>query len=228
MGGPSEFGQWYYLIYLLPGGVAMLLLLLSAAGGGGRHHRAATGHHGHRMGGGHRHGGPKHHSPKGAGARAGGSPNLAQQMLAFFGVGRVPGPFVWGSFLLGWGLFGFWGTRLWESALDRPGMFFFPALVTALAGALAMAKLTGELGARLLPKTESFALSTIDLCGQTGTVAFPVDEQRGRVNVYDAFGTLHAPSARVAPGQALIARGRRILVTDYDAARDMIIVEELP
>lgn len=145
-GGSGEYGQWYYLIYLLPGGVAMLLLLLSAAGGGGRHHRAAAGH---RVGGGHRHGGPKHQPPKGAGAKAAGAPNMAQQIVAYFGVGRVPGPFVWGSFLLGWGPFGFWGTRLWQDALDRPGLSVIPSFVTALAGALGMAKLTGELGARL-------------------------------------------------------------------------------
>ena len=35
MVNPSEWAQWYYLIYLLPGGLA--LLLLSALGGGMRH-----------------------------------------------------------------------------------------------------------------------------------------------------------------------------------------------
>ena len=34
-----DYGQWYYLIYLIPGGAAVLTLILSVLGGG-RHHRA--------------------------------------------------------------------------------------------------------------------------------------------------------------------------------------------
>lgn len=233
MQSAGEYGQWYYLIYLLPGGVAMLLLLLSSVGGGGRHHRVGGGHS--RMGGGARHGGPRHgglrHGPKhakGTGAKSSQAASPTQQMLAFFGVGRVPGPFVWGSFLLGWGLFGFWGTRLWEESLRTPILFALPSLVTAIVGGLGVAKMTAEAGARLLPQDESRAVSTIDLCGQTGTVAFPVDDSHGRINVYDVFGTLHTPSARVAAGQTPIGRGCRVLVTDYDAPHDLVIVEELP
>lgn len=239
MNSPSELGQWYYLMYLLPGGLAMLLLLLSSVSGGGRHHHhpgaashahhAGMGGHAHRVVGGHRHGGPKHPAPKAAGARGGGgTPNPAQQVLAFFRVGRVPGLFLWGSFLLGWGLFGFWGTRLWEAALHRLALFALPSLVTALAGALAVAKVTGEMGARLLPDDVSLATDTIDLCGSVGTVAFPIDQTRGRVHVYDAHGTLHDVRAVILPGQETIARGRRILVADYDEAHGLLIVEELP
>lgn len=227
MGSPGEFGHWYYLIYLLPGGIAMLLLLLSVVGGGGRHHRGSAGHRGTGSHG-QRHSGPKHHAPKASGACSGNATSLVQQILAFFKVGRVPGLFVWGSFLLGWGLFGFWGTRLWEGAFHNVAMFVLPSFVTALAGALAIAKLTGEMGARLLPSDESLATDTIDLCGFTGTAAFPVDETRGRVHVYDAHGTLHDARAVILAGQMPIPRGHRILVADYDAERGLLIVEDLP
>ena len=226
---PGDYGQWYYLIYLLPGGVALLLLILSSLSGGGRHHRGAARHGGRHAtsphGGGR--GNVKHHGAKGARGKDTSGPSVAQQILAFFGVGRLPGPFVWGSALLGWGLFGFWGTRLWGASLHTPSLFVLPALVTAIAGTLVVMKFTAEVGGRLMPQTESYAVSAVDLCGQSGTVGYPVDEKRGRVNVYDAYGTLHTPSARTAPGGVLIGRGKKVVVVDYDAVQDCVIVEEV-
>ena len=221
MANLGDLGQWYDLIYLLPGGVALALLLLSAVGGG--MHR---GHHGGmRHGGvkhsGVKHGGAKHGSAKQQAAAASKAPGLG----AFFGLGRVPGPLVWGSALLGWGVFGFWGTQYWQSVLHGPSLFALPALGTALLGAVLTEKGTVEAVSRLLPGDESFAVSAIDLCGLTGTVVFPVDTLRGRVHVYDAYGSLHDVSARTAPGRESIARGQSVLVADYDAAKDQLIVE---
>lgn len=227
-----ELSEWYYLIYLGPGGIALLLLLLSALSGGGRHHRASAGHHHggarlHHGGPKMHHGGPKHAAPKHGTKANVPSHNAVQQTLAWFGVGRVPGLFVWGSALLGWGLFGYWGTRIFEASLHFPALFVLPALATAIFGAAATAKLTSEAGARLLPTENSTALDTVELCGLTGTVAFPVDEARGRVHVYDAFGTLHDVQAVVAVGQPPVARGQKVLVMDFDAARGLLIVEAL-
>lgn len=240
---PSEYAQWYYLIYLLPGGVALLLLLLSALGGGMHHHHAGVGHghHGaapHGLG----HHGAGHHAPAAHGhstphghpaqphgqARGSGTAGRTPPSLtAFFGLGRVPAPLVWGSALLGWGVFGFWGTQFWEHHLPLPTAFALPALATALVGALVTEKATVEAASRLLPRDESYATSAVELCGLTGTVVFATDDARGRVHIYDAHGTLHDVSARSAPGQGQIARGHRALVTDYDAVQDQVIVEEV-
>jgi hypothetical protein len=54
-----------------------------------------------------------------------------------------------------------------------------------------------------------------------------VDQTRGRVHVYDDFGTLHDVQARVASGHAPVSRGRTVLVTDYDAAQDRLVIEEV-
>ncbi len=210
----NDYAQWYDLIYLLPGGVA--LLLLSVLGGGGHH-----GHHGGLKHGGLKHGGVKHGTGHQAGA-AGRTPVLA----GFFGLGRVPAPLVWGSALLGWGVCGFWGTQLWRSVLPSPAAFVLPALLTALLGALATEKATAEAVMRFLPGDESYAVSAVDLCGLTGTAAFPVDAGRGRVHVHDAHGSLHDVPARTAPGGEPIARGRRVRVMDYDAVMDRLVVEE--
>jgi len=229
---PSEYAQWYYLIYLLPGGVALLLLLLSALGGGMHHHHVGAGHGPHGLG----HHGTGHHTPAAHGQPhnqthtqahgSGAAGRTPPSLTAFFGLGRVPAPLVWGSALLGWGVFGFWGTQFWEQHLRLAAAFALPALATALAGALVTEKATVEAAARLLPRDESYATSAVELCGLTGTVVFATDDARGRVHVYDAHGTLHDVSARSAPGQGRIARGKRALVTDYDAARDQVIVEE--
>lgn len=235
----SEFGQWYYLIYLLPGGIALLLLLLSALGGGMHHHHvgAGDGHHGwgHHGAASHAAAAPGHAVPSAAGHPAHGQAHPSTNpggsgrspaLLTFFGLGRVPTPLVWGSALLGWGLFGFWGTQFWQVHLHWPAAFVLPALGTALAGALVTEKLTVDTAARLLPHDESYATSAVELCGLTGTVVFPTDDMHGRVHVNDVHGTLHDLSARSAPGQGQIARGRKVLVTDYDARRDQVIVEE--
>jgi len=240
---PSEYAQWYYLIYLLPGGIALLLLLLSVLGGGMHHHHVGAGHGPHGLG----HHGAGNHAPTAHGhsAQAHGHPAQAHgqshgqargsgaagrtppSLTAFFGLGRVPAPLVWGSALLGWGLFGFWGTQFWEQHLHLATAFALPALATALAGALMTEKATVEAASRLLPRDESYATSAVELCGLTGTVVFATDDARGRVHIYDAHGTLHDVSARSAPGQGKIARGHRALVTDYDAMRGQVIVEEV-
>lgn len=234
----SEFGHWYYLIYLLPGGVALLLLLLSALGGGMHHHSIG---HGHSIGlshGGHGHAGAANHAPAHPAAapthdsahKTQASPaadHQSQTPLSFLGIGRVPAPLVWGSAFLGWSLFGFWGTQLWQNALHGPGAFVLPALGTALAGAFVTEKVTVEAAARFLPHDETFATSAVELCGLSGTAAFPTDAQRGRVHIYDQFGTMHDMSARTAPNTPPLARGQQVLVVDYDAVRDEVIVESI-
>ena len=221
MANPAEFGQWYDLMYLGPGGIALALLLLSALGGGVRHGQHGAGHHS----GGMRHGGVKPGGGRHGGAKGQAGAVKAPGVAAFLGLGRVPGPLVWGSALLGWGVFGFWGTQLWQSVWPSPGVFFLPALGSAILGALLTEKLMVEAVSRFLPGDETFAVSAVELCGLTGTVVFPVDAARGRVHVYDAHGTLHEAMARTAPGQASLARGSKVFIADYDAARDQLIVE---
>jgi len=243
----SEYARWYYMVYLLPGGLALFLLLASALGHGmddgdnadGGHtdggHADAGNTEGGNAGGGYAHHGvgPGHlqtgHARQGTRVVAAhqGAMDKAPFLPRFFGIGRVPTLLLWGSALLGWGVAGFWGTQLWQSLLHAPAAFVWPALATALAGAFVTEKVTVEAVARFLPGDESYDVSTVGLCGLTGTATFPVDEARGRVHVYDVHGTLHDVPARLTPGQAKIARGRRVLVTDYDPVRDQLIVEDL-
>ena len=241
----SELSQWSYLIYVLPGGLAVLFLLLSAAGGGrhhgGGHHGAGLGHHGagaashagshslahsgHPVHGAHMvH---SHHHQSNANGRQGSQPR-GFDTLGFFGIGSLPPTFVWGSCLVGWGFFGFFATRWLQAALHTPAAFVLPSAAIAGLGAAMTMRLAAMLGSRFMPKDETAVTSTIDLCGFTGTVAYPVDQLHGRVHVYDAFGTMHDVEARIGSGQDAITRGSKVLVVDYDAAGDRVIVEQAP
>ena len=153
---------------------------------------------------------------------------VLEQLSVFFGFGRVPMPFLVGGALMGWGFTGFWATQYWVEHSHSMGFFWLPALGEAVAGALVAEKFTAVIGSRLLPQTESCDVSNIDLCGLTGTVVYPIGELRGRIHVYDDHGTLHETRARLAAGGEEIARGKRVLVVDYDPAADLLIVEAAP
>ena len=291
----SDFGQWYYAMYVVPGGAALLLLALSALGGRhghGRHHAGAAsphsgGHigHGHGMAGhshaaashahsarptpssgsaakqapsahsrqpsgkekdgpsgtelGHRNHGflqPSRNepdpdsqvlSPSGTGG-VGRGPGLRGRVDAFLGAGAVPPSLVGSAGLLGWGLGGFWTTRILSASHPVEAIFVPAALIAACGGALISARLTAAIGARLLPRSESFVIDRVDLCGLTGRVSYPISISHGRIQVYDVYGTLHDPQARIAKEGDDIARGDQVLVVDYDAARDVFIVEKMP
>ncbi len=89
---PGEWGQWYYLIYLLPLGLSALLVLVSALGGGHRggrvgHGMGATHGGGHGLGTAHGgHGGEALHPPA-PGGRLGHVPGIGH--LKGVGHGRA-------------------------------------------------------------------------------------------------------------------------------------------
>jgi membrane protein implicated in regulation of membrane protease activity len=145
---------------------------------------------------------------------------------AFFGIGKVPVTMLWGSLCLGWGLFGIYGTQFWSSILHAPILFAPLAAVTGVSGAILAGRFTAMLGQRLMPDTESFAVSSVGLFGCRGRVVYAVDTEHGRVHVYDVFGTLHDKEARSRSG--VIPRGKAVIVLDFNDETDRLIVEEAP
>jgi membrane protein implicated in regulation of membrane protease activity len=149
-------------------------------------------------------------------------------MALFFGFGAVPLPFLIGGAMMGWGLTGVWATEYWYQRYGGAGAFWIPSMVVAIVGALAFEKLIAVAGAKLIPQTESASVSNVDLCELIGEVVYPVTSERGRIHIYDDYGTMHDVSARVTTGEPMIERGRKVLVVDYDAASDLLIVEPAP
>jgi len=267
-----EFGEWYYLIYLIPGGAALFILLSSVLGGHhrlgghahvGAHHASLPGHvavhaalpqishggaHAALPQAGHSHGVQAAHSPashthaahngnaqgeqKSSRDQANDAtythehPKVPATLGSFFGIGRVPITMVWGSLFLGWGMFGIYGTAFWSGAAHTPFLFVPFGALSGLIGAVLAGRFTAVLGARMLPETESFAVTSVELFGCRGNVVYPVDSKHGRVHVYDAHGTLHEKEARTTGGT--IPRGRSVIVLDFDEEADRLIVEEAP
>jgi len=255
-----EFGEWYYLIYLIPGGSALFILLSSVLGGhhrfGGHSHVGVHGHAGSAgpaIAAGHAHpalhgahtgvatphqtGHAVQHGHAQDGDRNGKNtgndatfshehPSMPGVLETFFGIGKVPITMVWGSLCLGWGLFGLYGTEFWSNVTHTPFLFVPLGAVAGVLGAVATGRFTAILGARMMPDTESFAVSSVELFGCHGTVVYAVDTEHGRVHVYDAFGTLHDKEARSRSGA--IPRGHSVVVLDFDDETDRLIVEEAP
>ena len=271
-----ELGEWYYLIYLIPGGAALFILLASVFGGhhrvgghghvgghahfGGHHAPAAIAAHGHpaQIGPAAAHGdsapGAGHGSTAAAHAAANhthaahngnGSddekslkiaangatlsqvhPKVPETFGTFFGMGKVPITMVAGSLCLGWGMFGVYGTEFWQGLTHTPFVFVPLGAVSAAIGGALTGRFMAILGAKMLPQTESFAVTSVELFGCRGNVVYPVDTEHGRVHVYDGYGTMHDKEARTRTGA--IPRGHAVLVLDFDYDTDRLIVEEAP
>ena len=149
----GEYMQWYYLIYLLPGGAALLLLLLSVAG---RRAAPPRGRHGAPRAPCRRpsaHAGAKHAAHGAAAVR----PSVAQQALAFFGAGRVPGPLVWGSCCWGGGCSASGPRGCSQPALHVPALFVAARAGPGPAGGAGDGQVDRRgCGRSLLPSEETF------------------------------------------------------------------------
>jgi len=180
-----------------------------------------------------------HAQPHGAAARPGGhshptangtKENLltpAGLLLGLLGFGRAPAPMVLEAFCIAWGQCGFWANEFLLRTPTPSLLQMLPSLGIALAGGIVGSRLAAELLSRVLPKEESCAVSQQELFGLTGSVAFPISEEGGRIHIYDSFGTLHDEVCRVSPGHPPIEKGHRAIVVDMDT-QGRLIVEEIP
>lgn len=128
-------------------------------------------------------------------------------------------------FCLMWGLFGLW-ARHYLVPVANPSLpqMVWPLLVALFGGFLGM-RAGVALLVRLIPKEESLDVSRNHLLGLTGTIAFTTTETQGRIQVYDAYGTLHDERCRVARAGEVIPKGKTALITDI-APDGCLLVEE--
>src|SRR5579875_3765722 len=100
-------------------------------------------------------------------------------------------------------------------------------LSVAVLGGLLGVRLGVALRVRRIPKEESLDVSLNQLLGLTGAIAFTATETQGRIQVYDAYGTLHDERCRVARAGEVIPKGRTALISDI-APDGCLLVEEAP
>ncbi len=134
-------------------------------------------------------------------------------LASVLGMGKVPFLIWLGAFLLAYGL----GGYLLQSMLMQTFGWALPAPVAGLGlvpVGLGFARQFGGLFARLIPKTESSALSENHL-GRTRGVVTVGTAARGKpaqVRITDRHGNFHYVQAEPVDDTAMIAQGTEVLV----------------
>ena len=146
-------------------------------------------------------------------ADAGLDASIAASPLSWLGIGRVPVMIWFASLLLGFGVCGIVVQSLAQSLIG----FWLPgylAVIPAFAIGLWFARGFGALFARMIPKTESQALSERHLGRRKGIVT-QGNAERGKpaeVRVSDRFGNTHYLRAEPLRNDATISQGAEVLV----------------
>jgi hypothetical protein len=195
-----EFLRWQWIIFFAPLCLAVLLALSSVIGLGG--HGDADAEADHDLGG-----------DTDTDHDAGHEP-----VLSLIGVGKAPLSVVLLCLLFLWGTLGVAGNLLWST--QRVLLSLSLAGVGALLGTRALTRLF----ARLLPSVESYHVVRSELIGREGTALYPISQTAGTARLYDALRNLRQLDCRIPEGDAPIGEGERLVVTDYDPARQVFTV----
>ncbi|MCP4247102.1 MAG: YqiJ family protein [bacterium] len=145
-------------------------------------------------------------------------------ILYFFGIGRVPLSILLMSFGYAFGVVGWLLNTVLAGADGDVGPLFSASLGGAMvAGLLSMRLVSSTIG-RVLPTQNVSGFSRRQLVGLRGTVGLPVDEQGGRVTVTDAEGTFHQLRCRSVPGGKPLPKGTKVIIVKYLAEDDLFYV----
>ncbi len=147
-------------------------------------------------------------------------------VLAFFGVGRVPFMVVWVILFIFTGAFGlFWNSFFFVRAGAGVAMppWGFPASMTAsLAIGLVAVRLFSRVAAKFVDVGGKGASTKHELAGKIGVVASStIDGKFGEVRVRDDHGNEMLVHARMCAGEASLARGDEVILVEYDAASEL-------
>jgi hypothetical protein len=146
-------------------------------------------------------------------------------VLSFFGVGRVPIMVVWVTLFLFAGFVGLFVNRLFF--LDGlgggyPGWAFPVSLLAALSVGLVGVKVFATLAGKLVDTGGKGSTTKAELAGKLGVVASGhLDDTFGEVRVTDARGFEMIVHARLAAGEPALLRGAKVVLVEYDGAKDL-------
>ncbi len=155
-------------------------------------------------------------------------------VLAFFGVGRVPFMVVWVTLFIFAGFTGLIVNRVvyLNLGLGEGGaapVWMFPAwLVAALVVGFVGVRFFARAAARLVDVGGNGSTSKKQLVGRFGVVASgSLDARFGEVRVHDGKDEILV-HGRLQDGEAALARGARVVLVDYDDASDLYWVTISP
>jgi hypothetical protein len=151
-----------------------------------------------------------------------------QEVLSFFGVGRVPFMVVWGSLFIFGGFAGIFFNRIAFVRLDGhyPGWLFAISLLVSLAVALVFTRVAVRLAGKLVDTGGRGSARKHELVGALGVVASAhIDDVFGEIRVQDRARNEMIVHARVRAGGARLLRGAQVVLVDFEENRELFLVE---
>lgn len=221
--------QWWYLIFELPFIAALIFLLLQAVGAIHAERDATfdTGHdvdldHGveidaHDLG---------HDADLGHDHDVGDAAHphsILLHGLSILGVGKIPISLVMMSFCFIFGFSG-WASNQLLSAVFPPSLFVWLSLAIALVSSVALTRLIAEGLSKLVPTTESYGSSPLQLLGKTATARYGISGTSGSACLYDEYGNFTEVPCVTVEGEEPITDGESIVLARYDLERRIFLV----
>ena len=222
----TELLQWWYLIFVLPFVGALFYILMLISGAVSADHDAdlnagveTDADIGHDVDLDHD-GGLEHlHDLE---------PGMLARALSFLGIGRVPLSIIIISFCFLWGFFGFASNTLLAPLLP-PFIFIWPSIAIALVVSLALTRILANVMSRIMPATETYAVTLEQLVGKWGEAITSIDETFGQAHVHDDAGVLHTVQCVVKTGESKIPSGSQVILLFFDKTRGVFFVgTEMP
>jgi membrane protein implicated in regulation of membrane protease activity len=219
MGSPLE---WYNLVFYIALAVGLLFALGSAFGVGSHDHDADH-EPGHGVGT-HDHG----HAGKHVGLeQSDASPGELHGQVSWFsdilGVGRVPFTIIAMLLFTLFGGVGVMANVVLSKLLESAYLFFPLSALAASAAALFLTGRTARLISRVMPASESYNVTKLDLVGRTGKVVATAEGDYAVASVKDHEGNVQQISCMTGGGRLPV--GQEILVLEYDRNQDRYLVE---
>lgn len=139
--------------------------------------------------------------------------SFLKALLSLLGVGKVPITVLIQSFLIAWAIIG-WNANIWlAKAMRVPEAFILPSMAISFAGAVVVMRFMATCLSKLMPSSETYAKSPLELLTSTGTAVFRIGPNGGYADVHDETGTLHRVRCRCRTG--VLPRGAHIMLVDY-------------
>jgi hypothetical protein len=151
-----------------------------------------------------------------------------QEVLSFFGVGRVPFMVVWGSLFIFAGFTGIFFNRIAFVRLDGryPGWLFVVSLLVALAVGLIFTRAAARLAGKLVDTGGRGSARKHELVGALGVVASAhIDDGFGEIRVQDRARNEMLVHARLRAGVPRLTRGAQVVLVDFEERRELFLVE---
>jgi hypothetical protein len=155
-------------------------------------------------------------------------PGEVFEALSFLGIGKIPISIIILTFCFLWGFLGWISNQIFRQILPSPGLFIWPSLGVAFLVSLIGTHWLATGLAKIMPRTETYAVSNQELVGKRAQALFNITEQFGRARLRDNSGNLIGVPCQVGPGEREIPSGSRVVLLRYDAKRKVFVVRPDP